>query len=236
MAAILRVQDRPIGAQVQFGRRPSWVEDASSADRSEGDYTPDEMRVNSAGLGRLWTAEPTIPMRGGYFMAQDENVAAKRAAAISSMVSALQRGEPRHYFVGLVGYYIEGIPYSASGLSVDLSATPGLYQTDTGFACTAFFPPNLVQPKTVKANGTIKKTFEDKVMELVPVRLDVKLTDIWSVAEFTGGTQADLFTDEDTLISRRTAFMIETQRFLERSHGWPRKPQGDSTTMRVCSS
>jgi hypothetical protein len=60
-----------------------------------------------------------------------EDRAAKRASVIDSMISSIVNHEDRHYFVGLVGYYIEGIHYSASGLSVDLFATPDIFRTDT---------------------------------------------------------------------------------------------------------
>ncbi len=43
-------------------------------------------------------------------------IAAKKAAVISSMISSLRNGEDRKYYVGLVKYYIERVPYSASGL------------------------------------------------------------------------------------------------------------------------
>jgi len=82
-----------------------------------------------------------------------ETVAAKRAAVISSMISSLRSGEDRKYYVGLVGCYIEGVLYSADGLSVDLTATPDICQTGGGFACTAMFPPEIIEPDTVKANG-----------------------------------------------------------------------------------
>jgi hypothetical protein len=42
-----------------------------------------------------------------------ENVAEKRAAVISTMICSLRRGEDRQYFVGLVRYYVEGIPSPA---------------------------------------------------------------------------------------------------------------------------
>ena len=90
-----------------------------------------------------------------------EDVAAKRGNAINSMVSSLRNGEDRAYDVGLTGYYIyyiEGIPYSASGLSVDLSATQNIRQTDVGFSCTAMFPPTMLQSSTVKANGISTKS------------------------------------------------------------------------------
>ncbi len=46
----------------------------------------------------------------------NDSVAARKAAVISSMISSLLNGEDRKYYVGLVKYYIEGVPYSASGL------------------------------------------------------------------------------------------------------------------------
>jgi hypothetical protein len=35
-----------------------------------------------------------------------------RDAAVNAVLTALARGEPRHFHVGVVGYYIEGLPYS----------------------------------------------------------------------------------------------------------------------------
>jgi hypothetical protein len=136
----------------------------------------------------------------------NEIVAAKRAAVISSMISSLRSGEDRKYYVGLVGYYIEGIPYSSSGLSVDLNATPDICQTDGGFACTAMFPPELLQPDTVKANGIEKITVGGQIRNFVRVRLEVMMHDIWSVAEFIDGQQHDLLLDSETLESRLGKF------------------------------
>ena len=136
----------------------------------------------------------------------NETVAAKRAAVISSMISSLRSGEDRKYYVGLVGYYIEGIPYSSSGLSVDLTATPDICQTDGGFACTAMFPPELIQPDTVKANGIEKITVGGQIRNFVRVRLEVMMHDIWSVAEFIDRQQHDLLLDSETLTSRLGEF------------------------------
>jgi hypothetical protein len=140
-----------------------------------------------------------------------ETVAAKRAAVITSMIDSLRSGEDRKYYVGLVGYYIEGIPYSASGLSVDLTATPDICQTDGGFACTAMFPPEIIEPDTVKAKGIEKIPVGGNIHELVRVRLEVMIHDIWSVAEFIDGQQHDLLLDPETLSSR-------LGRFSNRSH------------------
>src|SRR5882672_1111857 len=126
------------------------------------------------------------------------DAAAKRSLVIGQMIASLKRGEYRDYFVSLVGYFIEGIPYSASGFGVDASATPDITQTDGGFSCTAFFPPNLLQPSTVKKNGVIKRRFGADSKETVKVRVEVKLHDIWAVSEHIGGVQHDLFRDAET--------------------------------------
>jgi hypothetical protein len=138
-----------------------------------------------------------------------EEVAARRAAVISTMISSLKRGESREYYVGLVGYHIEGIPYSATGLSVSPTATPDIDLSDVSFSCTAFFPPELLSPTTVNAKGTIQKMDGNQVVELVPVRLEVKLGEVWAVAEFIQGEQHDLFQDPETLASRMVMFLPE---------------------------
>src|SRR2546430_17350145 len=112
--------------------------------------------------------------------------ATDRDAALKRMISKLNQGEERDYFLGLVGYFIEGIPYSASGLTVDSTATSDIHLTEEGFSCTAFFPPNILQPSTVQKNGIIKKEFLGKVGETVKVRLDVRAEDIYAINKFVG--------------------------------------------------
>lgn len=130
-----------------------------------------------------------------------EDLAAKRASVIDAMISSISNHEDRHYFVGLVGYYIEGTRYSASGLSVDLFATPDICRTDAGFACSAMFPPEMLEPRTVKAKGITKVDLNGQVREAVCVRLEVMIDDVWSVAEFIDGRQRDLFLDSEALKS-----------------------------------
>ena len=133
--------------------------------------------------------------------ATSETVAAKRASVIASMISSLRRGEDRKYYVGLVKYYIEGTPYFASGLSVDLTTTFDICQTDAGFACIAMFPPEMLQTDIVKANGVEKINVGGQAHDVVRVRLEVMLDDIWSVAEFIDGQQHDLLLVPETLKS-----------------------------------
>ena len=92
-----------------------------------------------------------------------------------------------------MGYYIEGIPHSANGLSVNQHTPPDIVLTDESFTCTAFFQPHLLDANIVLANGIIQKHFEGQVIDIVPVRLEVKLIDIWAVSEFVKGEQHDLF-------------------------------------------
>jgi hypothetical protein len=133
--------------------------------------------------------------------ATSETIAAKRASVLASMISNLRRGEDRKYYVGLVKYYIEGTPYFASGLSVDLTTTFDICQTDAGFACIAMFPPEILQTDIVKANGIEKINVGGQTHDIVRVRLEVMLDDIWSVAEFIDGQQHDLLLDTETLKS-----------------------------------
>jgi hypothetical protein len=140
---------------------------------------------------------------------RQKKVAAKRRAVIRAMVSSVKRGEPREFSVGLVGYYIESIPYSATSLIVSAHATPDLDLELTSLVCTAYFPPNTLDPSTVKANGIIQRRSGRRRVGIVPVRLEVKLADIWAVAEFVNGEQRDLFLDAETVKSRLAAFQRE---------------------------
>jgi hypothetical protein len=115
-------------------------------------------------------------------MATREEVDARRQAVIRGIVSSVQRGESREYHVGVVGYYIDGVPHSATGLSVNQHTPPDINLTEESFTCTAFFQPQQLDASLVLANGIIQKHFGGQVIELVPVRLEVKLIDIWAVA------------------------------------------------------
>jgi hypothetical protein len=138
-----------------------------------------------------------------------EKVEAKRRTVVAAMVSSVQHGEHREYQVGVVGYYIEGAGVSATGLSLNQDTPPDIDLTDESFTCTAFFQPHMLAPSLVKANGIIQKYLGDQSIDLVPVRLEVKLIDIWAVAEFIKGDQHDLFLDPETVRSRLTSFLPE---------------------------
>ncbi len=71
--------------------------------------------------------------------------------------------------------------------------------TDIGFACTAMFAPNMLDPEIVKKNGAATINFGGALKEVIRVRLEVVFDDVWSVAEFIDGIQHDLFFDSETL-------------------------------------
>jgi hypothetical protein len=140
--------------------------------------------------------------------------ATDRDAALKRMISKLNQGEERDYFLGLVGYFIEGIPYSASGLTVDSTGTLDIRLTEEGFSCTAFFPPNILHPTTVQKKGVIKEEVLGKVVEIVKVQLEVHAEDIYSISENVGGTQVSLYFDPETILSRKMTFNAEVEDWL----------------------
>jgi hypothetical protein len=105
----------------------------------------------------------------------------RRSAAVSEMAASIQRGESRCFFVALVGYYIAGYPYPASGLTVDKGGISNIRLTELGFQCQALFLPEQVRPEIVKANGIVQRTIADRVFDVVPVQLEVMFEDIWAV-------------------------------------------------------
>ena len=135
-----------------------------------------------------------------------EDSDAMRIAAIETMLASIAGGGSRTFYVSLAGYYIEGAPYPASGLTVNAEATPDLHRTRAGFGCTAFFPPNVLTRDIVDLKGTVTRQFDDETVVLVPVHLEVELIDVWGVAEFIDGAQCDLFQDRETLRTRFRAF------------------------------
>jgi len=118
-----------------------------------------------------------------------------------------QQGLHREYHIGVVGYYIEGIPYAATGVSVNQRTPPDLDLTSESLRLTAFFRPQELDLGIVLANGIIQHYVGDQALDVVPVRLEVKLDDIWAVAEFVGGKQHDLFLDPETVKTRLHSFL-----------------------------
>jgi hypothetical protein len=133
--------------------------------------------------------------------------ALSRDAAIDLVLPACAGPGPRSFYLGVVGYYIEGLPYQADGLTVGFETTPNLVATPESLTCDAWFPPTHLEGAVVRAKGIVRA---DSGVDLVQVILEVKRRDIWMVAEFIGGVQDDLFVDPDALVTRKQAFARET--------------------------
>ena len=145
---------------------------------------------------------------------KSSDIDAKRTATVRAITESLRRGEGRHYYVGLAGYFIEGYPYSATGLTVDLNATPDIKQTEAGFSCTATFPAKMIREDTLRHKDVKKVNIDRRTEDLVQVQLEVKLCDIWLIAEFVEGRQQILFEDPETCVTRNKAFLAETAQFF----------------------
>ena len=117
--------------------------------------------------------------------------------------------------VGLAGYWIEGIPYCATGLSLDAGATPEVQITDEGFSCIAYFPPEIIEEGTVRKNGIITMRCGQHSAAAVRVRVDVRAHDIFLVAEFIQRRQHNLFYDPDA-VARLSVFRGEAQSWFAR--------------------
>lgn len=136
----------------------------------------------------------------------DSSVADKRLVILRALVASVQQGLHREYYIAVVGYYIESIPYAATGVSVNQHTPPDIDLTPESLRLTAFFRPDELDPAIVRANGIIQQHVGNQALDLVPVRLEVKLDDIWTVAEFVRGEQRDLFRDTEILKTRLRSF------------------------------
>jgi hypothetical protein len=141
-----------------------------------------------------------------------------KLGVLDGVAKTVQRREPIGYFIGLVGYWIEGLPYPASGLSVDDTATPNIRLANDGFETDAFFPPNDIQPETLKSKELTKVLRGDDTYELVKVRVRVRLADIWSIATFRDGTQVDLYMNPTEYMEGHPRFRAETNDFFRRKN------------------
>jgi len=105
-----------------------------------------------------------------------ENISSPNAkqAAIAEMVGSIQSGKSRYFFVGVVGYSIEGYPSPSSGLSVDPRGTSDMRLIVSGYSCRALFSPELFRPEIVSFNGVVPITVDSQVRHYVPVQLEVK--------------------------------------------------------------
>jgi hypothetical protein len=123
--------------------------------------------------------------------------------ALDVIATALKHDEPWHFQVAVVGYWIDGRPYPADGIAVNLVNTPNFARTVDGFECDAFFPPNILDAETVAACGIIRSP---SGVEMTRVRVTVDQCDVWAIAEFIDGRQHDMFVNPGVMMKRKYAF------------------------------
>jgi tetratricopeptide (TPR) repeat protein len=140
----------------------------------------------------------------------------ERNRVIRAMVANIRRGDPREYFVGLVGYFIEGYPYPASGLGVDSYSTPDIHVTEDGFACTGIFAARMLQPATTKGRQIIKRDVNGVPTDMVAVNVEIKFDDIYLIGGFWDREQHELLSDRETMASRKLRFMRDTGLWYQR--------------------
>ena len=127
------------------------------------------------------------------------------ASALQLMSTRLRDPAPAVFYVALVGYWIDGEPYSADMLTVSQDATPNFEITAEGLVCDALFPSESLDPATVAGRPHVTVTLDGREVDLVRVPLMVRREDIWELYEIREGQQHEWFKDVDAL-RRKTAF------------------------------
>jgi len=123
--------------------------------------------------------------------------------AAQQLIAALNSGVARRFQIGLVGYYIDGRPYAANALTMDGHSTLDVIASADGFSSYAFFSPNLLAPETVAEYGV---QHGPDGTPFVTVRLEVKLCDVFLIAEDLGDHTDAWYFDQDVLATRMPEF------------------------------
>ena len=134
-----------------------------------------------------------------------------RDDALQHMAASLQQQESAQFYVGVVGYFIEGDAYPADGLSVDAVSTPNFTLNAIGFVCDAFFPVQMLNAAPAAGRAVRQITVEGRTVDLAAVRLQVRRQDIWLVAKSLAGQKAELFFDSDRLAEKKVEFASSQQ-------------------------
>ena len=140
------------------------------------------------------------------------NAAVTTDDAVRALIAALNGTQARSFHVFLVGYFIEGQPYTADALTMDGDSTLNVCATEDGLSCLAFFPPYRLAPETVSACGVQSRP---DGTPFVTVRLEAKRQDIWLIAERVGGTVQKWYCEPEVLARRKLAFLREQKAWLQ---------------------
>jgi hypothetical protein len=96
-----------------------------------------------------------------------------KALAVKKMIDLLDSEKPPVFQVLLLRYYIDNKPYECSMLTVTPDYTPNIHQTETGFECDAFFPPDRLEEHA--------KTGKEAVHGGIKVKMRVDMKDVVAI-------------------------------------------------------
>lgn len=149
-------------------------------DKSKKDFIPyRELEWQYGGPIESYGPEPDISRVPRHLV--------KKFLSVKNMIEMLKLKDPPVFMIVLFKYYIEGVEYRASGLTVSQGHTTNLQQTLTGFECETYFKPHMLHKEAVEGkeplpNGTI------------PVKMKVELENIYIIAgRDSDGKQINLF-------------------------------------------
>jgi hypothetical protein len=152
-----------------------------------GLQTPTKFNLKASGdivLARNCKYVPVAPPNVNDVSPEDFN----KFLAVKNMIDLLQANPPPKFHVSLSSYSIEGFDYRTSALTVSPDHTLNIRQTNSGFECDTFFPPQMIQPATREGKEVING--------IIKVRMRVDLKDINFILgrlDNGGGRQIELY-------------------------------------------
>jgi hypothetical protein len=119
-------------------------------------------------------------------LAQDRE---EKSRAVKAIVEILKSQESSQFHVMLFQYYIDTKPYTTSSFTVSNDFTPNIRETDGGFQCDAFFPPDMLRPE--------EREGKELTNGVIRVRLYVNLDDVVGIFMVAGGETRALYHPTD---------------------------------------
>jgi hypothetical protein len=109
----------------------------------------------------------------------------KKSRAVKAMIAKLHSQESLKFHVMLFQYYINTKPYPTSSFTVSNDFTPNICETEGGFECDAFFPPDMLRPE--------EREGKEIINGVIRVRVYVNLDDIVGIFSVAEGETTPLY-------------------------------------------
>jgi hypothetical protein len=113
----------------------------------------------------------------------------EKSRAVKAMIEMLNSHGSSKFHVMLFQYYIDTKAYSTSSFTVANDFTPNIRETEGGFECDAFFPPDMLRPEEREGKQLING--------VTKVRLYVNLDDVVGIFRVAGGQTVALYPPTD---------------------------------------